>query len=79
MTIDDKIRYEKLQYGINRQVAEISVLSSGKIDKYEYLTSKETLPFDQKKVKKQAKFTYSPLGKALEKQTKQHLKIMEKN
>ena len=39
MTIDDKIRDEKLQYDINRKAAKISALSSGKIDKYEHLTS----------------------------------------
>ena len=38
MTIDDKIRIEKLQYDINREAAKISALSSGKIDKYEYFT-----------------------------------------
>ena len=38
MTIDDKIRDEKLQFDINREAAKISELSSGKIDKYEYLT-----------------------------------------
>ena len=38
MRIDDKIRYEILQYDINREAAKISVLSSGKIDKYEYYT-----------------------------------------
>ena len=32
MTIDDKIRDEKLQYVINREAAKISALSSGKID-----------------------------------------------
>ena len=37
------------------------------IDKYEYFTSKEVLPSDQRRVIEQAKFTYSPLGKALEK------------
>ena len=37
MTIDDKIEDEKLQYNINREVAKIPVLSSRKIDKYEYL------------------------------------------
>ena len=47
MTIDDQIRDEKLQYDINRKAAEISALSSGKIDKYEYLTGKEILPFNQ--------------------------------
>ena len=38
-TIDDKITDEKLKYGINRKEAKISALSSGKIHKYEYLTS----------------------------------------
>ena len=47
-----------------------SALSSGKIDKYEYLTGEEILPSDQRRVIEQAKFTYSPSGKALEKQTK---------
>ena len=43
MTIEDKIKDEKLQYDINREVAKISALSSGKIDKYEYLTGEEIL------------------------------------
>ena len=42
--IYDKIRNEKLQYDINREAVKISVVSSGKIDKYEYLTGKERLP-----------------------------------
>ena len=46
MTIDDEIRDEKLQYDINRENSKISALSSG-IDKYDYLTGKEILPFDQ--------------------------------
>ena len=33
MTIDDKIRDEKLQYDINREAAKLSSLLSGKIDK----------------------------------------------
>ena len=70
MTIDDKIRDEKLQYDINREAAKISALSSGKIDKYEYLTGEEILPSDQSRIIEQAKFTYSPLGKAFEKQIK---------
>ena len=61
---------EKLQYGINRKAAKISVLSSGKIDNYEYLTGEEILPSNQKHIIEQAKFTYSPLGKAFEKQAK---------
>ena len=38
MTIEDQIRDEKLQYDINIEAAKISTLSSGKIDKYEYLS-----------------------------------------
>ena len=41
MLIYDKIRDEKLQYDTNRKKATISASSSGKIDKYEYLTGKE--------------------------------------
>ena len=70
MTVDDKIRDEKLQYDINRKAAQISALSSGKIDKYTYVTGEETQPSDQRRVIEQAKFTYSSLRKALEKQTK---------
>ena len=50
MTIDDKIKDEKLQYGIIREAAKISALSSGKIDRYEYLTGEETLPSDQSRI-----------------------------
>ena len=45
-------------------------LSSGNIDKCEYLTGEEILPFNQIKITEQDKFIYSPLGKAFEKQTK---------
>ena len=55
---------------INREAAKISALSSGKFDKYEYLTSEEILPSNKQQIIEQAKFTYSPLGKAFEKQTK---------
>ena len=70
MTINDQIRDEKLQYDINREAAKISALSSGKIHKYEYLTGEDVLPFDQQSIIEQTKFTYSPLGKAFEKQIK---------
>ena len=69
-TIEDKIKNEKLKYDINREAAKISALSSGKIDKYEYLTGEEILPPNQQQAVEQDKFTYSPLGKAFEKQTK---------
>ena len=65
MTIEDKIRDEKLQRNINREAAKISALSFGKIDKYEYLTGEEILPSDQKRVIEQEKLTYSLLGKTL--------------
>ena len=70
MTIDDKIRDEKLRYDINREAAKISALWSGKIDKYEFLIDKEILPLDQRRVIEQPKFAYSPLGKAFEKKQK---------
>ena len=84
MKIDDQIRGEKLQYHINRKAAIISALSSNKIDKYEYLTGEEILPSNRKHIIEQAKFTYSPLEKAFEKQTKtienqgeKHVKALE--
>ena len=63
MTIDDKIRDEKLQYR----------LSSGKIDNYEYLTDEEKLSSNQRPIIEQAKFAYSPLGLAFEKLTEKHV------
>ena len=87
MRIDDKIRDEKLQYNINREAAKISALSSGKIDKYEYLTGEEMLTSNQSRIIEQV--TYSLLGKSFEKQTKtiedqeekeiRHLKSIENN
>ena len=58
MTIEDQIKDEKLQYDINREAAKISALSSGKIDKYEYLTGKEILPSNQRQIIGQAKFNF---------------------
>ena len=70
MTSEGQIKDEKLPYNINREAAKISALSSDKIDKYEYLTGEEILPSNQQQIIQQAKFKYSPLGKALEKQRK---------
>ena len=70
MTIEDQIKDEKLQYDISREAAKILALSSGKTDKYEYLTGEEILPSNQQQTIQQAKFVYSPLGKAFEKQIK---------
>ena len=70
MTINDQIRDEKMQYDINREAAKISSSSSGEIRKYEYLTGEDLLPSNQQQIIQQTKFTYSPLGKAFEKQIK---------
>ena len=70
MTIEDQIKDGKLQYDINTEAAKISALSSGKLDKYEYLAGEEILPSNQQQIIQQAKFNYSPLGKAIEKQIK---------
>ena len=50
ITIDDQIKDENIQYEINREAAKISALSSGKINKHEYLTGEEILPSNQKQV-----------------------------
>ena len=73
MITDDKITDEKLQYCINREAAKISALSPGKIHKYENLKVKK-LRSVQSRMIKQAKFTYSLLGEALEKQRKKKSK-----
>ena len=70
MTIIDQIKDEKLQCDINREAAEISALSSGKIHKYEYLTGEDILPSSNQQIIEQTRFTYSPLGKAFDKQIK---------
>ena len=70
MTIDDQIRDKKIQCDINKEAAKISTLSTGKLHKYEYLTGGDILPSNQQQIIEQAKFRYSPLGKAFEKQIK---------
>ena len=70
MTINDKSRNEKLEYDFNREIATKLPLLSDKIDKYEYLTVDEILPPSHKIVMQKTQFTYSALGKTLEKQVK---------
>ena len=70
MKVNDQIKDEKLQYDINREAAKMSALSQGKITKYEYLTGEDIVSSDESRMTKQAKFTYSTLGKAFAKQTK---------
>ena len=70
MTVNAKIIDEKIQCNINREASKLSALSSGKIDKYEYLTSEDVLPVDESRIKEQDNLTYSLLGKSFEKQIK---------
>ena len=70
MIVYGQIRDEKLKNDINRDTAKISALSFGKIDKYQYLIDKEIIPYNKRRVIEKAKFTFSPLGKAFEKQIK---------
>ena len=66
------IRLEMKNYNmiLTEKQKKISPLSSGKIDKDEFLTGEEILPPNQRRVIEPAKFPYSPLGKAFEKETK---------
>ena len=70
MTINHQIRDEKLEHDINREAAKIPVLSSDEIHKNEYRTNEDILPSNQQQMIEQARFTYSPFGKAFEKQIK---------
>ena len=63
--LDDKIKANKAQYDLDREAAKISALSSGELEKYEYLTG-EDLGYKPDVVQK-AKFEYSPLGKVFNK------------
>ena len=70
MAIHDQIKNKKLQYDINTEAVKLSALSSGKLHKYEQLTDEDILPSAQQQIIEQTKFTYSPLGKAFDKQIK---------
>ena len=57
--LDDKIKLNKAQHDLDGQTAKISALSSGELEKYEYLTG-ENLGYKPDLAQK-AKFEYSPL------------------
>ena len=59
MKIDDKFRDEKIECDINREAAKILALSSGKIDKYEFFTGKQILPYYRKSYVYAFPFYYS--------------------
>ena len=48
-----------------------------KIDKYEYLTGEEVLPYNRSQIIEQAKFTYSLLGINSEKQTEKQVDTLK--
>ena len=63
--LDNKIRQNQADYDLYRKNAKISALSSGKLDKYEYLTG-EDLGYRPDSIQK-SKFEYSPLGQVFNK------------
>ena len=77
MTIDHKIRDEKLQYDINSEAAKISALSSGKIDKYKFVTGEEILPPDQRRVIEQLSLHILKQIKTIEDQGRKQIKAVE--
>ena len=78
MITDHKITDKKLQCNINRAAAKVSALSSGKVDKYEYLTGREILPSDQSRMMDKAKFIIL-LKEELSKNKQKQLEIKVKN
>ena len=58
--LDNKIKANKSQYDLDRKAAKISALSSGELEKHQYLTD-ENLGYKPDVVQK-AKFEYSPFG-----------------
>ena len=80
MTIDDKIKYEKLQHDINRKAVKISELSLGEFDKYAFHMGEEILPSDHSRIIEQAKFTYSLLEtKTIGEQGGKQIKALEEH
>ena len=63
--LDDKIKSNKAQYGLDKEAAKISALSSKDLEKYEYLTG-EALGYKPDVIQR-AQFKYSPLGEAFNK------------
>ena len=63
--LDDKIKANKAQYDLDREATKISALTSGELEKCEYLTG-EDLGY-KPGIHEKAKFEYSPLGKVFNK------------
>ena len=67
-----KIKQNEAQYDLDRKAAKISALSSGNLDKYEYLIG-EDLNYKPSTVE-QVKFDYSPLSKFFNRGLKEEVK-----
>ena len=63
--LDDKIKGNKVQHDLDREAAKISALSSGELEKDEYLTI-EDLGYKSDVIQK-VKFEYYRLGKVFNK------------
>ena len=63
--LDDKIRANKAQLDLDRQTAKTSALSSGEVEKYEYLAGENSR--NKPDVVQKEKFEYSRLGKVFNK------------
>ena len=61
--IDDNVKANQAQYDLDIEAAELSALSSKRLDKYKYLIGKDYKPG----VIEQVKYEHSPLGVALSK------------
>ena len=63
--LDGKIKADRAQYDLDREAAKISALSSGELEKYEYLTGEDL--GHRPDVIQKAKFEYSSLSKVFNK------------
>ena len=68
MAINWKTRNDKMWCNIKKEEAKISVLPSGKFDKYENLTAEKILPSDRSQELQEPKLINLPLGEAFKKQ-----------
>ena len=78
MAINDEIRDEILQYDINRDAEKYQLYHQLKLINMN-LTGEEiqSKPSNQSQIIEQAKITYSPLGKTLEKQIQKQVDALK--
>ena len=65
--LDDKIKANKARYELDREAAKISALSSGELEKFEYLTGEDLGYIPDVNQKAELKRKCSPLGKVFHK------------